>query len=106
MQCLIHNAKFPTKHAELDFYWDKKSWATESYGEAGDGLTGKISNKPVITKAGQTVLVSDVQCTRPRAYRHRHKFHVKTPGWNVWGNIKFKETMEVTNMMVDEEGGG
>ena len=59
-RCLIQNANFLTKHAELDLCGDETSWATESYGEEWAGLTGQFYNKPGITKGGQTVLVSDV----------------------------------------------
>ena len=49
-RCLIQNANFLTKHSELDICGDEKSWETSSYGEAGDGLIGRIANKPGITK--------------------------------------------------------
>ena len=91
--CLIHSINFPTKHAELDLSEDETSWATSSYCEAGGGLKCRISNNPGITKGGQTVLAIDVHRTRPRAYRHRHKLHVKPHGWNIWGKIEVKEIM-------------
>ena len=36
-------------------------------------------------KGAQTVLVSDIHRIRPYAYRHRHKLHVKYPGWKYCG---------------------
>ena len=59
-QCLIQSVNFLTNHAKLDLCGYETSWATESCGDPGSGLTGRISNKPVIMKGGQTVLVSDV----------------------------------------------
>ena len=51
LKCLIHNINFLTKQSKLDIYGDDRIWATESYGEAGSGLTGIIANKPGITKS-------------------------------------------------------
>ena len=52
-------------------------------------------------KGNQTVLVSDVHRIRYRAYRHRHRLHVKHPGFNLWVNIEVKEIMEVMKLMVE-----
>ena len=82
-RCLIRNVNFLAKHAKIDICGDDKSWSTYSYGEAGDRLTGRITNKAGIMKGGQTVLIIDVHCVRPHTYRHIHKLHVKPPGWNV-----------------------
>ena len=89
-QCIIHSINCLKNHVELDLFGDEKSWVTSSYGEAGAGLTGGISNKPGITKGDQKVLVSEVHRMRPCAYRHRHKVHVKPPGWNLWVNTEAK----------------
>ena len=84
-KCHIHNINFLKKHAKLDIYGDDTSWVTASYGEYGDGITFPIYDKSGITNGGgQIVLVSDVHHTRPCAYRHRHKFHEKPPGCNLW----------------------
>ena len=53
----------------------------------GDGITGLIENKPGLTKGVHTIMVGDVHHVRLSAYRHRHNFHVKPPGWNLWGKI-------------------
>ena len=71
----------------------------------GVGIKGQISKRPVITKGGQTFLISDVHCIRLREYSHRHTFHVKHTGWNLWGNIEVNEIMEVMKLMVEGEGG-
>ena len=81
--CLIHNVNFLTTRVTLDIYWDETSWATASYGDTGDGLTGRIFNKPGIMNIVQTVLDRDVHCISMRAYRNRQNFHVKPPGWNL-----------------------
>ena len=36
-------------------------------------------------------------------HRHRHKLHVKNPGWNLWSKIEVKEIMEVVKLMVEGE---
>ena len=100
LRCLIHNVNFLTKNAKLYIYGYKTSWETESCGEEGGGLTGRITNKTGITKSVQIFLVSDVHHIRPRAYRLRHKLHVKPPGWNAWGNIEVKGITEVMNLVV------
>ena len=70
-QCLIHNVNFLTKYAELYLCGDETSRATSIYGEGGAGITGQITNKPVVTKGGHTVLVSDVHRIRTHIYRQR-----------------------------------
>ena len=102
-KCLIHNVNFLTKNDELDLCGYETSWATYSSAEAGSVLTGRIANNPGLTKCGQTVLVSDVHHIRPHAYKHRHKLHVKPPGYNVWGKVEFKEIMEAMKLMVEGE---
>ena len=52
-------------------------------------------------KGVQTVLVSDVHRVRPFAYKYRYMLHMKTTRWNVWGDIKVKEIMEVLKMVVE-----
>ena len=56
-------------------------------------------------KGNQTVLVSDTHRIRSSEYRHRHRLHVKHPGFNLWGNIEVKEIMEVMKLMVEGEDG-
>ena len=70
------------------------------YGEVGTGIIGRITNKHVLPKGGQIVMVYDVHLFRPCAYRHIQKVHAKPIGWNVWGNIEVKEIMEATNPIV------
>ena len=87
---LFTNVNFLTNHAELDTCGNDKIWETASYGDTGADLTGRIDNKPSITKGGHTVLVSDVLCVRTHAYSHIHKLHINTPGCNAWVNIEVK----------------
>ena len=100
--CLIHNINFIKKQDELDIYGDETSWSMASYDEARYGITVWISNKPGTIKGLYTVLVSNVHRIRTRAYWHKHNFHVRPPGWNVWGNIEAKEIM---NLVVEGEEG-
>ena len=66
-RCLIHNINFLKNHTELGLYGDETRWETAIYGETGAGITFQIANNPVITKGGQTVLVSDIHRIRPCA---------------------------------------
>jgi hypothetical protein len=54
---------------------DETTWGHQGFGEAGSGVVGQILGKPGVSKGGQTVVVSDVDRIRPRAYVHRHKMH-------------------------------
>ena len=67
--------------AELDCTIDEMTYATASPGESGAGVTFRIMGKPNVSKGGQTVLVCEAHCGRPRAYYHRHKLHSKPEGW-------------------------
>ena len=40
-----------------------------------------------------------------RAYRHRYKFNVKPPGWNVWVKIAVKKIVEVMKLVVEGDEG-
>ena len=40
-------------------YGERTIWETGSYGDVGNGLTYRITNKPCVTKGFQTVLFSD-----------------------------------------------
>ena len=70
---LFYNINAVTKEADLDLCGDETTWGHSGYAEAGTGITGRIKNKPCVSKGGQTVIVSDVSRNRPRAYLHRHK---------------------------------
>ena len=74
---IIHNVNALTLYANPDLCGDETSMGSESFGEAGSGLLFRVIGKPGITKGMQTVLVSDVDWIRPRAYLHRHKLHPK-----------------------------
>ena len=82
-KCIVHNVNALTKQAGLDLCGDETTWATASPGEAGSGITGRVVGKPGVNKGGQTVIVSDVDRFRPRAYMHRHKLHMKPDGWTI-----------------------
>jgi hypothetical protein len=61
--------------------------------------------KPGITKGGQTVIISDIDCLRPRAYIHRHKKHEKPRGWGKQGPFEVKCILEdVKKMMPMDDG--
>jgi hypothetical protein len=92
---LVHNTNAITKHACLDLCGDETSWAHQGYAEKGTGIVDNIIGKPGVNKGGQSVLISDVDWIRPRAYVHRHKLHEKefsVAGQNevhlIWQKVK------------------
>ncbi|MGL5935917.1 MAG: hypothetical protein ACRCZI_09885, partial [Cetobacterium sp.] len=72
---LVHNVNAITHRVGLDLCGDETSWGHQGFGESGTGVVGQILGKPGISKGGQTVIISDVDRLRPRAYVHRHKVH-------------------------------
>ena len=102
---LVQNLNAITEEAELDLCGDETTWGHGGFGEAGSGLIGRILNKPGVTKGGQIVMISDVHRIRPRAYMHRHKLHVKPPGWTQQGPFEVKSLLETLNGIVEGEPG-
>ena len=100
---LIENLNAITEEAELDLCGDETTWGHGGFGESGSGLIGRIINKPGITKGGQIVMVSDVNRIRPRAYMHRHKLHIKPPGWTQQGPLEVRRLLEKLNGLVHGE---
>jgi hypothetical protein len=72
---ICHNVNAITDTCGLDMCGDETSWGHQGFGESGTGVVGQILGKPGISKGGQTVILSDVDRLRPRAYVHRHKCH-------------------------------
>ena len=75
---ITSNVNNITKHACLDLTGDETAWGHAGYGETGSGITGRIMNKPGISKGGQVVIISDTRRIRPCSYMHRHKLHEDT----------------------------
>jgi hypothetical protein len=71
----INNTNLFIKEADFDFYREKTSWDHGGYGESNSGIVFRVIGKPQVTHGSQTVIMSDVSCTRPRAYIHRDKLH-------------------------------
>jgi len=76
-KCIVHNTNAMTKHASLDLCGDETTWMNASYAEPGSGVIKRGLEKPGGSRGGQTVIVSDVERVRIRAYLHRHKLHTK-----------------------------
>jgi len=74
---IIKNVNAFTLYANPDQCGDETSFAQQGFGEPGTRLLYYVRGKPNITKGMQTVIVSDVDWIRPRAYLHRHKKHPK-----------------------------
>jgi len=72
---IIHNVKALTLFANPDQCGDETSCGHQGFGEPGSHLVYNVKGKPNITKGMQTVLTSDVDWIRPRAYLHRHNCH-------------------------------
>jgi hypothetical protein len=101
---LIYNVNGITERAGLDLCGDETSWGFGGFGEQGTGLVGNVKGKPGVSKGGQTVLITDCDRLRPRAYVHRHKMHEKPIGWNKQGPNEVRMIMEKINQMVVGEG--
>ena len=102
---LVDNLNAITEEAQLDLCGYETMWGHGGYGEAGSGLIGQVLNKPGVTEGGQIVMISNVHRIWPRAYMHRHKLHVKPPGWTQQGPFEVKILLETLNGIVKGEPG-
>jgi hypothetical protein len=100
---IIDNVNALTRKAGSDLTGDETSWGHGGYGETGSGICKKLKGKPGISKGGQTVIVSDLDWIRPRAYVHRHNLHVKPAGFTVMGQVEVKMIMDKLAPMVEGE---
>jgi hypothetical protein len=101
---MVHNVNALTAIASMDLTGDETAFGHEGHGEAGSGLLGRLIGK-LVTKGGQTVLVSDSYRLRPRAYSHRHKLHPQCNGWNstAQGPQEARRIAEMIKPMCDVE---
>ena len=101
---IVHNVNALTAVAALDLTGDETTFGHEGYGEAGSGLLGRLLGK-LVTKGGQTVVVSDSYRLRPCAYSHRHKLHPPCNGWNsgAQGPQEARRIAEMIKPMCDTE---
>ena len=65
----------------------------------------KFHLEPGTMKGCQTVLIINVNCTRPHIYTHPHNTISETPSWAVMGNNKIKNRMGCLKSMIKGEGG-
>jgi hypothetical protein len=65
----------------------------QGYGEAESGLVGRVMENPGMTHGGQTVIISDVSCTRPRAFINHHDMQIMPPGWTKQGRVHHWRTV-------------
>jgi hypothetical protein len=78
---MVHNVNALTAVAGMDLTGDETTFGHGGYGEAGSGLLSRLIGK-LVTKGGQTVVVSDSYRLRPRAFSHRHKLHPACNGFH------------------------
>ena len=97
---LITNTNQMTEYAELDLCGDETTCGHGGFGEAGSGILARRMNKPGITFGLQTVILSDVHRSRPRAYTHRHKCWERDDGWTKEGPNEVKRLIELLQPMV------
>ena len=76
-ETICHNVNALTLFAGLDLSGDETSFPFNGWGEMLAGLFGYVKGKPGMSRGGQTILVSDCDRIRPRAYCHRHRLHPK-----------------------------
>ena len=91
---IVHNVNAITLYAGLDLVGDESSFAHQGYGEAGAGNVFTVLNKPSVSKGMQSVIVTDVEYLRPRAYLHRHKLNKKFPGFGPPGPNEVRQLWE------------
>ena len=82
---IVHNTNAITLYASLDLSGDETSFPHQGHGETGTGLVAAVKGKPAISKGMQSVIVSDAEYIRPRAYLHRHKKNKRYPGFSFEG---------------------
>jgi hypothetical protein len=77
-------------------------WADGGYGESNSGIVFSVIGKSRVTHEGQTVIMSDVSRTRPRAYIHRHKLHDAPTGWTKQGPLELRRVMDQLVQMISK----
>jgi len=80
-----------TKRADKDACVDETTWAFSGMGGAA---SGRVHNKPGVTKGGQTVMLFDVGRRYPRAYFHRHGLVQKNDGFSMQGPNELYELLQ------------
>ena len=82
------------EEADFGLCGDKTFWATDSYGESGECVIGRVNNNHGVTKGGQTVFLRHFNRIGLHAYMHRHKLHMKIPVCTMMGKIEVKNLIE------------
>jgi hypothetical protein len=100
---VIKNVNYFTNYADQDLCGGETSWSHGGYGEADYGLVGSVMGKPGTTRGEKTVIISDVSCTRPRAYTHRHKKNTMPPGWKRQGPFEAKSMVDELLLKVEDD---
>jgi hypothetical protein len=90
----INTVNYFTKYANQDLCDDETSWSHGGYVEAESVLVWCIMGKPSMSHGGQSAIISDVSCMRPRAYIHHHKKHAMPPGWTKQGPFEVKSVID------------
>ena len=101
-KCICHNTNALTKHASLDLCGDETTWMNASYAEPGSGVIRRGLEKPGGSRGGQTVIISDVERVRIRAYMHRHKLHERHFGIEGCNEVKMIVDC-LSNMLITED---
>ena len=79
-ECLIHNLKQFTKRACQDIVIDESTWPYYGFGPFVEYLVGKM-----VSRGGQTVLMSDADRLRPRGFIHRRKSYATSDKFKTKG---------------------
>jgi hypothetical protein len=68
------------------------------------GIVSHVMGKLCVTRGGDTIIVSDVSCTRLRAYIHRHEMYEETTGWTKQAPLEVHHIFEQLVQMVVKLG--
>lgn len=85
----------------LDLTVDDTTWGPAGYGKADSGITGWIMNKPGILKGGQTIIISDINIIRPKAYIHRYTLYEIPNDWTLTGQCETRYIIEELTALVE-----
>ena len=102
-KCICYNTNAITKHASLDLCGDETTWMNASFAEPGSGVISRGLEKPGGSRGGQTVIISDVERVRVRAYVHRHKLHEKHFNIDGCNEIKMISDMLLDMLITDDD---
>ena len=100
MEHTFDNINSFNETADSDQCGDETSWGHARY----SGVTGRVHQKPNVSKGGQTVITCDVSRNYPRVYCHRHNYMEHPEGVTAKGQAEVIKLAKKVEEMVMTEG--